>query len=61
MNTYKCFYNGKQQEIMANTTYEAQQIYCKLNKVSNKNDYKVSVYLVSKNGIEVIHDPAILG
>lgn len=52
MNGYIALYKGKQIEIYANTSYEAQQIASKQFKA--KKSYEVSVYLCEKNGEQVI-------
>lgn len=58
MNKYIALYKGKKFEVMANTSYEAQQIAAKL--VKAKKSWEVSVYLVEKGGEQVAIDTAAL-
>lgn len=53
MNTYIAYYRGKQLEVKADSSYQAQQKAAELFKA--KKSYEVSVYLVEKNGEPVIH------
>lgn len=55
MNGYKCFYRSKQCEVMADTTYEAQQLAAK--KLGAKKTYDVTVVLCEKTGDQVLHTP----
>lgn len=55
MNGYICFYKGKQLEVYANTSYEAQQKAAKEFKA--KKSYQVTVVLAEKNGEQVVHKP----
>lgn len=50
---YIALYKGKQIEVYANTSYEAQQKAAIIFKA--KKRYEVSVYLCEKDGREVIH------
>jgi len=52
MNGYIGIYKGKQHEIYANTSYEAQTILAK--QLKAKKSYDVSVYLCEKDGKDVI-------
>lgn len=52
MNGYIALYKGKQIEVYANTSYEAQKIASTQFKA--KKSYEVSVYLCEKNGEQVI-------
>ena len=53
MNGYKAFYKGKQLEVYAESSYEAQLKAAKEFKA--KKSYEVTVVLCEKNGDEVIH------
>lgn len=55
MNGYVCFYKNKRGEILANTSYEAQQKFAKENKI--KKSYEVAVVLAEKDGKQVTHTP----
>lgn len=58
LNKYVAMYRGKQLEVEANTTYEAQ---CKAaDTFKAKKRYEVTVLLAEKDGEEVTHDPALL-
>ena len=50
MNKYICIYKGKRVEILANTSYEAQQKASKGFKA--KKSYQIDVYLAEKDGVE---------
>ena len=52
-NGYIGLYKGKQYEVYANTTFEAQEKLAKQLKV--KRSYEISIYLCEKNGKDVIH------
>lgn len=56
MNGYKAFYKGKTIEVMANSSYEAQQKAAATFKA--KKSYEVNVYLCEKAGEQVIHSTA---
>jgi len=53
MNGYIAFYRGKQTEVYANTTYEAQQKAAVVFKA--RKSYEVTVMLAEKNGQQVVH------
>jgi len=53
MNGYIGFHKGKQYEIFANTSYEAQQKLAKQLKV--KKAYEITVVLAEKEGKSVTH------
>ena len=53
MNGYKAFYKGKELEVYANSSYEAQLKASKEFKA--KKSYDVTVMLCEKEGKEVIH------
>ena len=53
MNGYICFYKSKKVEVMADSSYEAQQKAAKQLKV--KKAYEITVCLAEKNGEQVIH------
>ena len=53
MNGYKAFYKGKEIEVQANSSYEAQ---CKAAEIFKaKKRYEVDVVLCEKNGEQVVH------
>ena len=54
-NGYICFYKGKQIEVYAKTSYEAQEKAAEIFKA--KKSYQVSVHLAEKEGKEIIHLP----
>jgi len=56
MNGYICLCKGKQYEIYADSTYEAQKKCAAENKI--KKRYEISVYLAEKNGEQVTHVPS---
>lgn len=55
MNGYKAFYKGRQIEVMADTSYQAQQKAAAQFKA--KKSYEVTVMLCEKNGEQVVHAP----
>lgn len=55
MNTYACFYKGRQIDVEAATTYEAQQIAAAKLKV--KKAHEIAVVLAAKENEIVIHTP----
>ena len=55
MNGYVAFYKGKQIEVYAASSYEAQVKAAKIFKV--KATYKVTVVLAEKEGSQVYHCP----
>jgi hypothetical protein len=55
MNGYKAFYKGRQCEVMADTSYEAQKKASVVLKA--KKSYEVTVMLCEKNGEQVVHAP----
>ena len=59
MNTYIAFYRGKEIEVKAESSYQAQQIAAK--QLKAKKEYEVTVMLAAReNGDQVIHDAAII-
>jgi len=52
MNGYIGLYNGKQYEVYADTSFEAQSILAKQLKVKG---WKIAIYLCEKDGKEVIN------
>ena len=58
MNGYICFYKNKKVEIMADSSYEAQQKAAKQLKV--KKTYEITVCLAEKNGEQVIHSTSTI-
>ena len=59
MNGYKAFYKGKELEIYANSSYEAQKLATAQFKA--KKSYDVTVILCEISGFQIIHNPSILG
>lgn len=55
MNGYKAFYKGRQTEVMADTSYEAQRKAAAFFKA--KKPYEVTVVLCEKQGQQVVHTP----
>ena len=55
MNGYIAFYKGKQREVYANTSFEAQQKAAEMFKA--KKSYEVTVVLAEKDGKQVTHKP----
>lgn len=55
MNGYKAFYKGRQIEVMADTSYEAQTKAAKEFKA--RKSYDVTVVLCEFNGEQVVHTP----
>ena len=55
MNGYKAFYKGKNIEVYANTSLEAQQKATKIFKA--KKSYEVTVMLCERNGKQIVHTP----
>lgn len=47
-NGYICLYKNKRFEVLANTSYEAQQVCAKQNRI--KKSYDITVYLAEKDG-----------
>jgi hypothetical protein len=58
MNGYKCFYRGKECEVYADTSYNAQQKAAVVFKA--RKAYEVTVFLCEKNGEQVVHDGSVL-
>lgn len=55
MNGYIAFYRGKKLEVMADTSYRAQQKAAAQFKA--KKSYEVTVMLAEKRGEQVTHTP----
>ncbi len=58
MNGYIGFWNGVRQEIMANTSYEAQKKLVPVFQVGTRKKvkgYDISVSLVEKDGEQITH------
>lgn len=55
MNGYIAFYKGKQMEVYAETSLQAQQEAAK--KFKAKKAYEVTVMLAEKEGEQVTHTP----
>ena len=60
VNTYACFYLGKQVFVKASTTYGAQLKAQDLLKAGRRNRHMISVVLAEKAGVAVEIDPASL-
>lgn len=58
MNGYIAFYKGRQIEVMADTSYQAQQKAAQ--QLKARKSYEVTVVLAEKNGQQVVHDGAML-
>lgn len=59
MFTYKCFYKGKQLDVNALRSFDAQQAAAKLFKA--KRSYEVKVVLAAKDDVPVLVSPASFG
>ncbi len=55
MNGYKAFHRGKTTEVMADTSFQAQEKAAAFFKA--KKSYEVTVVLCEKNGEQVVHAP----
>ena len=53
MNRYKAFYKGREIEVVANTSYEAQKLAAL--KFKAKKSYEVTVILCEKQGEQIAH------
>jgi hypothetical protein len=60
MNGYIAFYKGKQLEVYAETSYEAQEKAAVMFKVKPAKSYEVTVVLAELGGKQVVHDGAML-
>ena len=58
MNGYICFYKHKKIEIMADSSYEAQQKAAK--QLKAKKAYEITVCLAEKNGVQVTHSTSTI-
>jgi len=58
MFTYIAFYRGKQIEVKALRSFDAQEIAAKQFKA--RKSYEVTVMLAAKDGTPVIHDAATI-
>lgn len=59
MNGYKAFYKGKELDIYANSSYEAQKLAAIQFKA--KKTYEITIVLCEKSGAQIIHNAASLG
>ena len=59
MNGYKAFFKGKQLDIYANSSYEAQKLAAIQFKA--KKTYEITIVLCELSGSQVTHNPSILG
>ena len=57
MNGYKAFFNSKETEVTANTSYEAQQKAIAFFKPRKSQSHMVHVHLCEKEGRQVTHAP----
>jgi hypothetical protein len=57
MNGYIAFYKGKQHEVHAATSYEAQKKAAEHFKA--RKSYEVTVVLAEKDGQQVTHTPTL--
>lgn len=57
MNTYIAFYKGKQKEVFALNSYEAQKEAAK--QFGARKTWEVTVVLAEKNGEQVTHKPLL--
>lgn len=53
LNGYVCFHKGRRFETYSDTSYNAQQLCAKINKI--KKPSEITVVLAEKNGETVIH------
>ncbi len=53
LNGYICFHRGRTFEVYAKTSYDAQQLCAKINKIKRASD--ITVVLAEKDGKPVIH------
>ena len=60
MNGYIAFYKGKQVEVYAETSYQAQEKAAVMFKVKPAKSYDVTVVLAERNGEQVVHSGAML-
>lgn len=59
MNTYICFFNGRQAEIKAATSYAAQVECARVHRIPDKKRHTITVMLAEKSdGQAVMHTPA---
>jgi hypothetical protein len=61
MNTYKVFYNGKNIDISATSSYDAHVNGVEIFKVPRKKRHMVSVVLLAVGDTPVIHSTAAFG
>ncbi len=59
MNTYRCFFNGKQEDIEAARPVDAQLAIARKYKI--RKTYNVTVVLLAVGDREIIHSPAEFG
>ena len=59
MNGYKAFYKGRELDIYANSSYEAQKLATA--QFRARKSYDVTVILCELSGSQVIQNPSILG
>jgi hypothetical protein len=55
MNKYICYYMREEYVVESDTTYHAQCKCATENRIPEKKQYLISVFLVEKDGKEVIH------
>jgi hypothetical protein len=61
MNGYKAFYNGKEIDVYALTSYAAQCLAVEKFKAPKSKAHMVSVMLCEKDGEQVTHSTASIG
>ena len=58
MNGYICYYNQKQIEVEAETSFEAREKATDLFKPPKSKRHMISVYLAEKDMVSVVHSTA---
>jgi hypothetical protein len=57
MNGYVCFYNGKREEVKAETTLQAMKKVAAKLKVPTSKQHMISAVLAEVNDEQVVHTP----
>ena len=63
MNGYIGYWKSSKFEVMANSSYEAQQKLVPIIQATTRKKvkgYEIAVMLAEKNGEQVIHDPSVI-
>lgn len=55
MNLYKVFFDKRSFEVYGDNQYEAQQKAVKLFGLKPKSAYKITIVLLKKNGVDIMH------